>query len=65
MIPAAFGVIVAALEALDADLDPRRLGAADDADLAAMWREAAAVRRAADGLYDKLRRALALTSHGE
>lgn len=68
MIPAAFGVILAALETLDGDLDPHHLDALEPEDLAGMWREAAAICRAADGLYDKLRRAhadqIADANHG-
>lgn len=59
MIPAAFGVILAALETLDTDLDPDHLDDLAADDLAAMWRQASAICRAADGLYDKLRRTLA------
>lgn len=59
MTPAAFGVIIAAVEAIDADLNPQRLDNLDAEDLAGLWHQAAALCRAADGLYDKLRRAYA------
>lgn len=68
MTPAAFGVIHAALTALDADLSDERLDALDPERLAAAWRASGDVCRIADSLHDRLRsaltHALTIASHG-
>jgi hypothetical protein len=58
MISAVFGVLRAALEALNADLDPEHLAALDPKDLAETWLASSEVCREADALYATLRLAL-------
>lgn len=59
MIPAAFGVIRAALGALDNTLDPATLDQMGSDDLGASWRAAIDLCKAADDLHGKLRAAYA------
>lgn len=59
MIPAAFGVIQAAVEALDATLDPALLAGLDPDDMNAAWRAAGRLSEATDVLYAKVRAAYA------
>lgn len=58
MTPAAFGVIHAALLALDGDLTDERLDALEPESIAAAWRASGDVCRIADSLHDRLRSAL-------
>lgn len=58
MTPAAFGVIHAALAALDADLTDERLDALDPERLAVAWRATTDICRVADSLHDRLQGAL-------
>lgn len=58
MTRAAFGVIQAALTALDADLSDERLDALEPESLAAAWRASGDLCRIADSLHDRLRSAL-------
>ena len=58
MIPAIFGVLRAALEALNAELDEEHLAALGPKDLADTWRASGELCREADAVYSKLRRAL-------
>lgn len=59
MIPAAFGVIRAAIAALDATLTRETLDALDGEDMNDAWRAAGQLSDAADGLYAKMRSAYA------
>lgn len=58
MIPATFGVIQVALDALDAQLDDVALAALPAEDLAEAWRAASGICRTADDIYNRLRAAL-------
>jgi hypothetical protein len=58
MTPAAFGVIHAALVAIDADLSDERLDALDPERLAAAWRASGDICKIADSLHGRLRSAL-------
>ena len=61
MTPAAFGVIhaaLAALEALDADLTDEHLDALNHEDLADAWNASGTLCRTADHLHDRLRSSL-------
>lgn len=60
MTPAAFGVITAALEAIDADLTDERLNALDAERLAAAWHATGEICRLADSIHYRLRAALDL-----
>ena len=68
MTPAAFGVIHAAVAALDADLSEARLAALDEERLTDAWRAASDLCKAVDQLYNKLHAAMAdaiiAASHG-
>ena len=58
MTPVAFGVIHAALAALDADLTDQRLDDLPAETLAAVWRASGDVCKIADSLHDRLHSAL-------
>ena len=58
MTHVAFGVIHAALKALDADLSPERIASLDAERLAGAWRASGDVAEAAEAIHDKLRAAL-------
>jgi len=58
MTPVAFGVIHAALMALDADLTDERLDALPSETLAGIWQASGDLCKAADSLHDRLHSAL-------
>jgi hypothetical protein len=58
VIPAAFGVIHAAIIALDADLTDERLDGLEPEQIAAAWRAIGDICRVADSLHDRLHSAL-------
>lgn len=58
MIPAAFGVVQAALEALDQAADETTLANLSAEDIAAAWRVSSDICRTADAVYARLRAAL-------
>jgi hypothetical protein len=56
--PAAFGVIHAALQALDADLSDERLDSLADESLCAIWQASGDVCKIANSLHDRLHSAV-------